>query len=260
MKNLSSLLTFLVCIFLITCKKEAEKNDNYESYINEILDCMNYPRPQDAYNYQALPGMEIWNTFRTTQEMIEACQVPNSILVSLSTEAVFQSIWEYPFFFETVTRPGYYQHDFENVIGNTNSFVELKKREDAALCLFSRLLSVDPLCTIYSRGLELFISQPLFLEQLSENEKKRIVEISLKNDLIRQQAVNYEEDASREITWLLIARTLWLAKYEPFVNLMDENDQLKRFLETSMVNFYSKEEYDNFFQLIVSNGKNFIQK
>jgi len=185
------------------------------------------PRPEGSYNYPILPGMERWKSFPTTEEMIDACQVPVAILKYQSTQAVFQALWEYPFFFEITYRYGHFQ------------------------CLYSRLTLVNPLYTIYSRGLELFVSQGAFLQQLSINKKKDIVSIALKNDSIRQAAVQYEGDVSRQITWLLIGRVLLSSTYKPFTDLIDSNPKLESFLETSALNVESKDEYDNFFQIII---------
>jgi hypothetical protein len=62
-----------------------------------LLECMNMPRPADSYNYPVWLGMEEWAQFKTGQEMTDACQVPEDILKTMSTQAVIQVIWEYPF-------------------------------------------------------------------------------------------------------------------------------------------------------------------
>ncbi len=129
------------------------------------------PRPEGSYNYPILPGMESWKSFTTIEKMIDACQVPVAILKYQSTQAVFQALWEYPFFFEITYRYGHYQQDFETVFANTNAFKEFVTRKDAGECLYSRLTLVNPLYTIYSRGLELFVSQGAFLQPLSIKKK-----------------------------------------------------------------------------------------
>lgn len=254
------LIIFIFIFSFFSCedKENLDEQQQYMALIKDKLDCMGMPRPEGSYNYPILPGMERWKSFTTTEEMIDACQVPVAILKNQSTQAVFQALWEYPFFFEITYRYGHYQQDFETVFANTNAFKEFVTRKDAGECLYSRLTLVNPLYTIYSRGLELFVSQGAFLQQLSINKKKDIVSIALKNDSIRQAAVQYEGDVSRQITWLLIGRVLLSSNYKPFTDLIDSNPKLESFLETSALNVESKDEYDNFFQIIISNAAQFI--
>lgn len=258
-----NLIILLLILSACSCeRKEDFDEEQYMVLIKDKIDCMNMSRPEGSYNYPVLPGMEKWKLFTTTQEMIDACQIPTNILERQTTQAVFQGIWEYPFFFEITFRHNYYQQDFETVFANTNVYKEFIVRKDAGQCLFSRLLLVNPEVPtpIYSQGLELFMSQSNFLQQLSTDEKKNIIDISFKNDSLRQVAINYAENVSREITWLLIGRTLYSENYKPFVDLANNNSQLKSFLETSVINVYTIEEYNDFFSLIISHGQEFIRQ
>ncbi|MDD4427163.1 MAG: hypothetical protein PHG64_02060 [Paludibacter sp.] len=252
-------MTFLFILLIVSCEpNDYFDEEQYKTYIKDKLDCMNMPRPDGSYYYPVLPGMEKWKSFSSTQEMIDACQVPITILKKQTTQAVFQALWEYPFFFEITYRHNHYQQDFETVFSNTNAYKEFLTRKDAGQCLYSRLLLVNPIYVIYSRGLELFMSQPVFLQPLSIDSKKKIIDLSFKNDSLRQAANQYGEDVSREITWLLVGRTLFYSDYKPFVDLTNQNSQLMTFLESSTINVYTEEEYANFFQVIISNGKDFI--
>lgn len=252
----------LYCILLLSftsCGKVENVERAYESYIEDILSCMNTQRPTDSYNYPFLPGMDVWENFQSTSEMIEACQVPMDILDKMSTEAIFQALWEYPFFFEITYRSNHYQEDFETIFGDNNAYNVFLKRSNAPEVLYNRLRVVEPICSIcriYSRGLELFMSQQVFLNQLNYEKKQEIVSISLKNDELRQDDIGYEQDVSREITMLLISRTLYSADYKPFTNELD--NKMMTFISTSLIQAYTEEEYDAFFQTIILNAQKFI--
>lgn len=258
--NLRSIILILFIFSFFSCEHNDLNEEQYLMLIKDKLDCMNMPRPKGSYNYPVLPGMEKWKSFTTTQEMKEVCQIPTNILKKQTTQAVFQGIWEYPFFFEITYRHNYYQKDFDMVFDSTNVYKEFIARRDAGQCLYSRLLLVNPISptTIYSRGLELFMSQSIFLQQLSIDKKKELVKTSFRNDSIRQIANSNQEDVSREITWLLIGRILFNSNYKPFIDLTNNNLQLKSFLETSTINVNTKDEYDSFFQIIISNGQTFV--
>jgi len=53
---------------------------------------------------------------------------------------------------------------------------------------------------------------------------------------------------------------LYSENYKPFVDLANNNSQLKSFLETSVINVYTIEEYNDFFRLIISHGQEFIRQ
>lgn len=267
--------SFLICLLVVSCShnkevevdcdcncnKDAKANALYEELIKDKLTCMNMPRPECSYNYPVLPGMDAWAKFTTTQAMIDACQVPEAVLKCQSTQALMEALWEYPFFFEITFRHNHYQQDFETNYLTNKAYNVFINRKDAAQSIFTRLLLVDPLgmAKIGGYGLELFMSQPLFLQQLSKDDKRKLVTLCFKNDSLRfidDGSISY---ARREITWMLIGRTLVTANYKPFVDLVNSNSQLKQFLNTSIINVYSEEEYKQFFQLIISNGQAFIK-
>ncbi len=260
-----SVLTHCILLFfvLFSCKKEQNKPQTFceEADIN-IINCMNLEPPEDSYNYPVLPGMEAWKDFKSTAEMVEACQVPMDTLNRMSTDAIFQALWEYPFFYEIVVRSGYYQQDFETVFGNNKAYNVFVKRNDASEILYNRLKFVEPVCPaackIYSKGLELFISQSVFLSKLSYRQKQEIVSISLKNDELRQINYGYKTYATREVTMLLLARILYSANYQPFVDEVD--DKMNTFISTSLIKVKTKEEYEAFIKKIIFNAKKFINR
>jgi hypothetical protein len=256
--NKQLLILFVAQFSMVSCERDNnESNLSYEERIKDILDCMNTPRPEGSYNYPVLPGMEEWKSFNSTQEMIDACQVPESQLKLQSTQAVFQALWEYPFFIEATSRSDHYQMDFETIFSNNSAYSEFITRQNAGECLLSRLLIVKPLFPVYPKVLELFISQPIFLNQLTSDEKKEVVSISLKNDSLRQVSLNTAGGRMREVTWLLIGRTMYYANYKPFVEVVEQSVQLKTFITSSVVNVSSQTEYDQFFQFIISSGKTY---
>ena len=241
------------------CNKDAKANALYESWIQDKLKCMNMARPECSYNYPVLPGMDEWALFTTTQAMIDACQVPEAVLACQSTQAIMEALWEYPFFFEITFRHNHYQQDFETNYSNNRAYKSFVTKEDAAQSILTRLLLVDPLFPVLPHGLELFLAQPVFLKQLNNDDKKKAVTVVFKNDSLSQIANGYGQDVMRQVTWLLIGRTMFYANYKPFVDLVNSNTQLKGFLDTSVINVYTLEEYNRFFQLIISNGQAFIK-
>ena len=206
---------------------------------------MGMERPADSYNYQLYPGMEEWA--KTREERLAANQVePECILRKMSTQAVIQAIWEMPqcgeFFWVT---EGYWQRIIESQINRYNSFQELTKRKDAGAALLARLSLVDPITVHYlyteTQVLELLLSQPVFLSQLNESEKRKVVEITLSNDKKRQQAewwwgegdgyYNHSAVVSRSPALILMGKTMLAAGYRPLIEAVNKNEELRCFID-----------------------------
>ena len=54
------------------------------------------PVKPGAWDYPVKPGMEEWKQFKTYEEMVRACQVPEEVLSSLSTEDLTDLCLRYP--------------------------------------------------------------------------------------------------------------------------------------------------------------------
>lgn len=228
MKKISLKLSLFVCILLscFSCSKDSDEWDEDLTYFERATKCMNMPRPADSYDYPVYPGMAEWALFTSTQEMIDACLISPEMLKNMSTQAVIQAIWEYPFFWEILIRPDHSQMDFETVISQTNAYLELVTRSDAGECLLERyeyLLAV-PYSAILPMSFEILFSQSVFLSQLNMQEKKYIVKEAFEKDRQRQNNKYFANDVSREISWLFIGRAMQSANYEQF---MEEVKKMK---------------------------------
>ena len=179
------------------------------------LECMNMPRPDDSYNY---PVPVVWSE-----------QIPTETLQSMSTQAVIQALWEYSPFILTIHR-FYYQADFEMTLSQNNAYNELIKRGDSGAALLERLRLMGLLPFSEEQlhqALELVMSQEVFLSQLTNKEKCRLIEIALmKSEWRKSCKCNYHP----YIVWLLVGRTLASANYIPFMEEVEKNTELKDFL------------------------------
>jgi hypothetical protein len=191
--------------------------------------------------------------------MVDACQVPEKRLKIMSTQAIIQAIWEYPLNFGLLLLGGTYQGGFESAFLKNNAYKELIKRIDAGKSLLERLVLVEPFmpeARYMPHVLELLISQTVFLSRLNDKERKTIVEITLKNDSVRQ----YEpttSDILRGVSGLLMGRTMLNAAYLPFIEETGMNELLETFLKISPS--MPHEEEEECMQRIIFHGENFIK-
>lgn len=267
MKNkifLLLILSFLTLLFS-GCKKE-EVDNGY--YCNEQLDLlnsyMNMPRPADSYNYPIRPCMNKWKELASTEEKIKACAIPIERLKTMSTQAVIQAIWEYPFFVEISSSIGMRnaQKDFETLFYSNNAYKELLERKDAGILLLKRYKLMDAICKgklIWIPPFELLFSQPNFIQQLTTAEKKKLVAIALEKNKLRV-ASGFFDELCEFSTLMLIARIMIYAEYPPFLNEVIDSDPLKRFIDTSMFFVKTMEELRNLQQLMLDYGKEFINE
>lgn len=79
-----------------------------------------------------------WSQFDTYQQRIDACQVPDTLLATISTAELVIICMEYPLLMDA------YAHNtltegVNNIISNFNGFTELLKRKDNCVCVYDYL-------------------------------------------------------------------------------------------------------------------------
>jgi len=226
-------------------------NSEYYSLIKDIVEPMNMPRPDGSYNYPVYPGMNEWANIKSWEEI----EVPEKILKQQSTQAVIQAIWEYPLFINFLSRY-MYQGDFDVTIGNTNAYKELILRDDAGKCLLERFILVEPAIQkidYMPRDLEFILSQDYFLKQLGLNDKITIVKTALEKEKLRDE-MEFNPNLVRELTFILIGRTMVSAGYEPFITETLIDDDLAFFLKGDQVMTYR-----SYIKTVADYAKSFIE-
>ena len=255
MKKLSYLI--IICLFAVACSsREAEQTPGQEEEQEEnvqislevsIVPEWDGKRPADSYNYPVVPGMDEWANFQTTEEMLDACQVPKDVLEQMSTQAVVQAILDIPFLLDLFAGWSYQFH-FEIMFTDlvhpkaNNAYIELSKRNDAGKALLDRLLLTDPLphrsLHFESQMVELLLSQTNFLSQVKEHADD-IVRLALRNDELRRKdkmwdttdGKTLQRTASENITPMMIGRTMFIAEYAPFLEAANSNILIKIFID-----------------------------
>lgn len=260
-------LLFILCpiiLFLGGCQKEENSNG---CYCDEGLDLLNsymhMPRPADSYNYPIRPCMNQWKKLTSTEKKIKACQIPVDRLENMSTQAVIQALWEYPFFTEPVSEVGNrnLQNDFETIFHNNAAYKNLISRGDAGTCLLYRYKLVDAISPKYNFhpiALELLFSQPYFLSQLNTKEKKELVIAVFEKERLR---MNHEAScrAKQRTTIMFMGRIMMNVNYQPFVDVVNNNIQFKRFIDNSIPYLETDEEYIELSKIINDNFTEFTR-
>lgn len=216
------------------------------------------PRPADTYKYPVVPvlGNEKWNTLYSEggwDAVDKANQIPESILTSMSTEGVFQSIIDFPGFVDRVylTESTYLQAFLETK-DKCNAYSELLKRDDAAevVCdryekFVSRVKIGEGGIVEYNNPVGYFmeplvgqiISQKEVYSKFDDSELKRIVDRIVVRFVFEAGASSSGLHTIANME-LFLARVMCYKGYEPFINVVEQNDDLKTFIETQEGIFY----------------------
>lgn len=143
------------------------------------------------YIFPLKPGMGNWETLKSGKEMADTCNIPDSTLDLLTTEALVKTCLSYPLLNE-VFYANNLQEGIERLTKYFNGLPALFKRKDAGNELFkiyknSNVKKLDETLTEEKQGLftfqflyiELLLSQPEILSNLNSMERIEIAKDAL---------------------------------------------------------------------------------
>ena len=158
-KFLSLLCALIMCISLapqIALATFSENNSNE----NHTIDT--------PYVYPVVPGTHEWNILDTQAEKVAVCQIPVDILSSLTTEALVETVLDYPLMCN-ISAYNNFLSGYEAVKAQFNGLQELSTRSDAEEVLSnfmsrSTFSAVDISEQVYSKVIASAISGDLARE------------------------------------------------------------------------------------------------
>jgi hypothetical protein len=149
------------------------------------------------WDYPIKPSTNEWKSLDSSQEMIEACQIPTEILSNLSTARLADLCLNYPLLGDILSANNY-QNGFDKLAKIFNGFQELFKRKDAGLALlniyekfdlnsFHKNKRIEFKNVFFDMCIDVVMAQPVFLESLNRDQEKKLMIESLNKLNIRQQ-------------------------------------------------------------------------
>ena len=225
--NIGSKLTSLCTDFI------HYENKEYLDLVKDKIESINMERPADSYNYPFYPGMEGWDTFTASWQMVTTVEIPEDMLKEMSTEALMQGIWEYPFFIQTSTSSFALQHCYEALLPYINIGREFLSREDAAECLYHRYEIVNIThegALVLTRSLEVMLAQDFYMSQYSLDELKKLIEMTYKNDVIRYGENDDIMYGFKYISLFLVGRILEYLQYAPLLEALENDTFMQIFM------------------------------
>lgn len=156
-----------------------------------------------AYEYPVKPGTKEWKAFGSYDAMLTACQIPDPILLKISTTNLIETVLNYPLFGNVWWSRNNIRQGFEHMFSEFNGVRELLKREDAGTLLLAKYRGMDP--AGFKKGASL---------EERDNYVMRLQEVEI---LLAQDAVQAGLTESQRAE----LKKLALAKYEVKKTLED---------------------------------------
>lgn len=238
-------ITIIVLAAFCNCKK------------NKGQCCVQIDKPSGTYIYPVAFGNPDWGSY----------QIPDSILINMSTPALIQSLLDNP----NLPLRNIYSTVFQGrdqVLKRLNASTELNKRPDACQKLFERYIQMTPCCfpensSSLERGnyieswavYEEILTQDSILNQFDHRKK-----VNLAREVVKKQEIKmaYGESfgTSRTTGALVLSQIMKLDNYLPFINELNTNNDLDFYTNTGLATEVNHELFRN---MILSYAKVFTK-
>ena len=178
---------------------------------------------QTTWDYPVKPGTPEWANFKSHREMVEACQVPEGVLSSLTTKELVEVCLNYPMFSDIIFYDSY-QTGFRVVSHYFNGMQELFRRKDNVQPLLDRLRDDDMLklsskvkvLSLLEIGrsvrehvnIELLLSHESVISNASAEQQQEIARLSMMNMDLKEHERQYHGLSSIESSAYLLCASL----------------------------------------------------
>jgi len=216
---------------------------------------------QKAYEFPITPKSEIWRTFTTHEQMINACIIPGDTLKNISTKNLIVCYLNYPLLFDVFAFNNI-QQGFNSLHANFNGLQELLMREDAATELIDYYTKFEPSTaqqkgTLIEKGkysyqisvFELLLAQNEVIKKLTLGQKKQLLSESIRKLKSKQDNKDLYGMQSYNYTAIIMARLLDDEGFEPFMKYKGENAEIESFIET--VNCHSADMINGIYNVAI---------
>lgn len=201
---------------------------------------------KDTYKYPIRPRSEEWKAFTSSEQMVEATQIPYSVLEPMSTIGVLESCVENPLNLDlyVMLEPQRFYDSFKETF---NVCKELIKRDDIAIELIKRYSNMCSECDAnnYSNfsgkggnveysfaSIELLLAQEDILSKVSKEQCNELAQLVLKT---------YENNVKNGQSVFFTLFPVWIAarimdhyNYPEFLKLKSQNEQISIFDSTGI--------------------------
>lgn len=139
------------------------------------------------YNFPVKPGSPEWRRFQSHDEMVRNCQIPDSIISSMTTKDLLDSYLNYPLIMDMLAYDNL-KDGFEKMNKTVNCFQTLLKREDVGKILIEKYKTMKVVkdlndttsskvgdYTFIFSSMELLLSKDEILKKLNQSDKLSLI-------------------------------------------------------------------------------------
>ena len=202
MKKKLTLITLILSFLLFGffgfygCKDKEElkieKNETIASGLDKTPktragDGYGYTTPEDKYKFPDISGMNDWSRPNIIQERIDALQMPEGVLATISTAGLLETCLEFPYLLD-ILHFNDFQQGFNCLVKNFNGFREILKRPDLPPALINKYygMGIDikelPALSLVEQGmfsfrhfvLEFMLAQDVVINNLNEAQEEAL--------------------------------------------------------------------------------------
>lgn len=153
-KNIEPFVTVLFCLVVVVLTSNLVSNETVIEKTYTI---------STPYEYPVLPGTQEWIGLGNHLARVKACQIPEDVLSEMDTQALIQTILNYPFIHNMYLYNDL-QTGYKILRDNFNGLQELESREDSLESLNNFLQNSPPYSKkIDAENLYMFLSDSAVL-------------------------------------------------------------------------------------------------
>jgi len=196
----------------------------------------------DKYDYPIKGGTAKWETLLTHNDMIEATQIPWSVIDKMSTEGLVETCLSYPLLGD-INAYDSVQLGYDAVASRFNGLIALASRKDAASILLKKYKEMDPDAIgqdwdLLNKGLfvnafnnvEILLSQYTILAKLTQEERDELVEQTSIKSQGKLRQVDVFGFTGQERTKIIAGRILQKIGSPEFSKKVSQKNSLRDYL------------------------------
>ena len=175
----------------------------------------------DKYEFPDISRMNDWQRPNIIQERLDALQIPDAVLATISTEGLLATCLEFPYLIN-IFHSNDFQQGFNSLVLVFNGFREILKRPDLTTTLIEKYYWISEdvkglgiLCPIEQGRFsfryfvfEFMLAQDIFLKNLSEEQERQLFLLSLEHKKIKNSYPDVFSDLNGVPTILLYAKKI----------------------------------------------------
>jgi hypothetical protein len=199
----------------------------------------------DTYTYPIRPGTEQWKQLNSLAKKVEACQIPDGKLRSISTGGLLETCLNYPLLLDYGAFDQM-QNGFNRVKNENNGFIELYKRADNFKVLTGRYQQMSLNCDIGTyppfpfegfaapmeiafEAYEFFLFQDELLNDIDVDKKDIIFGLVYDKYLLKVGYGFFPRD--KLVSVAILGKIMYQNNFTPFVDYCEQEEFIKFFID-----------------------------